>query len=257
MSELGPLDVQVKKGDELVARNSGLDIFQAVNYLHGAAIASFRNHVTQLTRQVGLSTKIASEISMGLSLGVLEPIAAQLDPMKLAEMQRATEIAVAYGNRLSEKSNNLKQGGIEALVTGYPSHSFVIDRKEAKNIFIRVERPNGVLSQLSQALHAATLKDIGATKANVAIFQKMQLINQGDANATANASPDPSGAGAGPQSDAGGKSPIHGAGPDTAATPEPLDAPRVLPGRTRKRRKPGARSATDDPGANVKLIRPA
>ncbi|HRN76893.1 hypothetical protein [Ottowia sp.] len=38
MSELGPLDVQVKKQDEVVGRNSGLDIIQAVSSLSSQAM---------------------------------------------------------------------------------------------------------------------------------------------------------------------------------------------------------------------------
>jgi hypothetical protein len=154
MSELGPLDIQVKKGDELIGRNSGLDIFQAVNYLQLQSIAAFRSYLLQLTREDGLSTRVASEIAAGITTGLFQPIAGQIDPIKLAEMQRATEIAFEYGNRLNEKSNNLRSIGLAKLVTSYPSHNFVIDRKEAKTIFTNVERPEGMLAAYSQAMHA-------------------------------------------------------------------------------------------------------
>lgn len=154
MSELGPLDVQVRKSDEIIGRNSGLDILQAVNYLQNQAMGAFRGYLVELTRDAGLSTRVASDICTKLTTGLFEPIFAQVDPMKLAEMQRATEIAFAYGNRLNEKSGNLRADGLATLVTGYPSHGFVIDRKEARDIFINVHQPTGVVSQLSKALHA-------------------------------------------------------------------------------------------------------
>ena len=153
MSELGPLDIQVRKSDEIIGRNSGLDILQAVSYLQNHAMGAFRNHLVELT-QAGLSTRVASDICTKLTTGLFEPIFAQIDPMKLAEMQRATEIAFAYGQRLNEKSGNLRGDGLARLVTGYPSHGFVIDRKEARNIFISVHKPTGVVSELSKALHA-------------------------------------------------------------------------------------------------------
>ena len=54
-SELGPLDIQVKKGDELYGRSSGLDITQAVEFLKGQALVSFTEYMQKLVGQ-GLST---------------------------------------------------------------------------------------------------------------------------------------------------------------------------------------------------------
>ena len=170
MSELGPLDVQVKKGDELIGRNSGLDIFQAVNYLQNQSMVAFREYLLELTRDAGLSTRVASEIASRLTSELFAPIAAQIDPMKLAEMQRATEIAFEYGNRLNEKSGNLRTMGLAKLVTGYPSHGFVIDRKEARLIFIKVNRPNGMIAQMSQALRVVMEKSMDFQTPNVHLY---------------------------------------------------------------------------------------
>lgn len=154
MSELGPLDIQVKKNDELVGRNSGLDIIAALDYLRDQSMSSFHKHCTDLVAGAGLSTKAASDIAAKLTIGMLEPISGQIDPMKLAEMQRAMDIAYQYGNRLNEASRNLRAQGLELLISGYPSHGFVIDRKEAKSIFIEVKRPENFMQLLSQALHS-------------------------------------------------------------------------------------------------------
>ncbi len=170
MSELGPLDVQVKKSDEVFGRSSGLDILQAVNYLHTQAMTAFRSYLLELTRDAGLATKIASDIAANLTKGLYEPVFAQIDPMKLAEMQRATEIAFAYGSRLNDKSNNLRPNGLQTLVTGYPSHGFVIDRKEARTIFVDVQKPHGIAAQLSKALHASLEKNTGSSNPEVAIY---------------------------------------------------------------------------------------
>lgn len=180
MSELGPLDVQVKKGDELVGRNSGLDIFQAVSYLQNQSLFAFRQYLWSLTREHGLSTKVASDIAVRLATGLIEPIAAQIDPIKLAEMQRATDIANAYGYLLNEKSKNLRTGGMEKLVSGYPSHGFAIDRKEAKSIFIDVDRPTGLMLELSMALRTSMQSNVDAQQP---IVELLSLGNEpGDAN---------------------------------------------------------------------------
>lgn len=154
MSELGPLDIQVKKNDELIGRNSGLDIIAALDYLRDQSMKSFHQHCTELVAGAGLSTKAASEIAARLTIGMLEPISGQIDPMRLAEMQRAMDIAYQYGQRLNAKSGNLRAQGLDLLVSGYPSHGFVIDRKEARSIFIKVSQPNGILRVFSDALHA-------------------------------------------------------------------------------------------------------
>lgn len=177
-SELGPLDVQIKKSDELVGRNSGLDILQAVNYLQNQAMNAFRTYVDQLTYE-GLSTKAASDMASKLTTGLFSPIFGQIDPMRLAEMQRATDIAYAYGQRLNEKSLNLRAGGLEKLVANYPSHGFVIDRKEARTIFTKVEKPTGMLLQLAQALYAAGRAQINAETPQIFYIPSAQ----GDGNA--------------------------------------------------------------------------
>lgn len=150
MSELGPLDVQIKKGDEVLGRNSGLDLIQAVNYLQVQALNAFEDYLIELTTEIGLSTRVASDIATKLTSGIFGPIAGQIDPMKLAEMQRATEIASQYGTRLAAKGGNLKKGAVARLVSTYPSHGFVIDRKEARSLFINVDPPPPGLLKLGR-----------------------------------------------------------------------------------------------------------
>jgi hypothetical protein len=163
MSELGPLDIQVKKGDEIIGQNSGLEFMKAVSYLQTQSMAAFRNHLLELTQETGLSTRVASDIAARLTCGLFEPIAAQIDPLKLAEMQRATEIAFEYGTRLAEKSKNLRPFGLAKLVANYPSHSFVIDRKEATKLFVDVRSPTGHMSLVSRAFRDAMLPHIDST----------------------------------------------------------------------------------------------
>lgn len=170
MSELGPLDIQVKKGDELLGRNSGLDIFQAVNYLQAQTLLAFKQYLLDLTQEHGLSTKVASEIAANLTCGLFNPVSAQIDPIKLAEMQRATEIAFAYGSRLNEKSLNLREGGMYKLVSGYPAHGFVIDRKEAKSIFVRVSQPVELLAHFSKSMMVKTMRNIDSSQAEVELL---------------------------------------------------------------------------------------
>lgn len=135
--ELGPLDVQLRKDDELGANNSGLDIFKTLDTLEDRVNSSFNRYLRSVRFGQGLSTRMSADIATKLTAIIINPIAEQIDPMKIGEHQRATDIAIEYGNRLNQTSQCLKDNemSLEKLIRGYPSHGFVIDRKEAKTIF--------------------------------------------------------------------------------------------------------------------------
>ena len=143
-SELGPLDVQVQKPDEMIGRISGLDILRGMESLKGGILSSFRQFLVDINAGTGISTKSAADVSTKLAIGIYEPILAQVDPMRLGEMEAALQIAYEYGRRLNEKSDILQADALLQLVHGYPSHSFVIDRKEARVLFKQVRAPNEI-----------------------------------------------------------------------------------------------------------------
>lgn len=132
--EFGPLDIQLVKDDELL-NMSGLNFVQSLLSLNEQMLNSFEDIFFSLKRrsQNSITTKTASEIASRLSIGLISPISAQMDPVKLGEVQRAINIAHEYGNRLCSDSEL-----VEKLITNYPSHGFVIDYEEAKNIFVNV-----------------------------------------------------------------------------------------------------------------------
>ena len=140
--ELGPLDIQVQKPDEMFKSASGLDIIRGLTYLQDAALNTFREYLVDINQGSGLSTKSASEIASKLTIGLHEPIFAQIDPMRLGEMQAALTIALEYGTRLNKRFGNLKAGALSKLATSYPAHGFVIDRKEARGLFQNVRIPS-------------------------------------------------------------------------------------------------------------------
>ena len=61
---------------------------------------------------------------------------------------------------LMEKFKNVTEGGVEKLVLGYPSHGFVIDRKEARAIFNKVSCPDENEISFLIYLYATYPKDI-------------------------------------------------------------------------------------------------
>lgn len=151
LGELGPLDVQVSKPSEIFERGSGLDIMQALQVVLQHAHEAFGRTMMEI-RTAGLSTKLAGELATKIAAGVAEPLYSQIDPNRLGEMQRAMRIAHEYGERLNKYSGNLKPNALNRLVAEYPSHSFVIDRKEAKELFRNVGAPSVEECELSRIL---------------------------------------------------------------------------------------------------------
>lgn len=135
------MDIQLSKSTELFERTSGLDLPQSVSALTQNVKSMLKDLLIEMRMGGQLSTKIASEMATNVTTGVFAPIFAQIDPLRLGELHRATMIAFEYGRRLAEKSQNLKDGALFKLISAYPAHSFVIDRKEAKQLFKKVSKP--------------------------------------------------------------------------------------------------------------------
>lgn len=152
-AELGPLDIQLQKQDEIFKQSSGLDILRGITFLQSEALRAFKSYLIDINGGSGLSTKIASEISSKLVIGLYEPLFAQIDPLKLGEMNAALQIAHEYGTRLNEKSKNLKKDALVKLVNTYPTHGFVIDRAEARTLFENVEKPTLVEDTLARIVN--------------------------------------------------------------------------------------------------------
>lgn len=141
LGELGPLDIQVRKSSELEERSSGLDIIQALEAAQNHTREAFHSTLVEIRRGGRLSTKLAGEFAATVAIGVAAPLYNQIDPNRLGEMQRAMRIAHEYGQRLNKSSKSLKPGALENLVANYPAHGFVIDRKEASELFNNVQKP--------------------------------------------------------------------------------------------------------------------
>ncbi len=137
--ELGPLDVQVWLREELVDYGEGQDTLDAIDFLYGKTIDAFRNHLNDLKGSGPLSGRAATDIAVSLTTGLFSPIFSQIDPVRLGELSRAAKVAQEYGRRLA--GENVKNGALEQLISGYPSHSFVIDRTEAEQLFHQVREP--------------------------------------------------------------------------------------------------------------------
>lgn len=173
-AELGPLDVQLRKQDELFQQSSGLDILRGVTYLQEEALATFRSYLVDINGGAVLSTRVASEIASDLVIGLYEPLFAQVDPVKLGEMNAALEIARHYGERLDTQSLSLKEHALNKLIMGYPTHGFVIDRAEARTLFKNVTAPDADEKILCDFFRESPLASAGSGTS--AIVLKLNAI---------------------------------------------------------------------------------
>ncbi|MFC5848374.1 SDH family Clp fold serine proteinase [Deinococcus petrolearius] len=157
-AELGPLDVQILKENELGSQSSGLDIFKTLDIINEKAFEIFEHTMLSVKARSGglITTKMASDLAVTMATQLLAPVMAQVDPTKLGEMQRAIDIARHYGTRLGASVPTINK-----LINEYPSHGFVIDINEAKELFPKVRPANEVETILEKLLGVALTEQFG------------------------------------------------------------------------------------------------
>lgn len=155
--EMGPLDIQMAKKDELWESESGLTVTTALTALHENAQDAFDHFLLSLTQRSGgrITVRTASEIAAKLTQALYAPISEQIDTIHMGEIYRSMAIAREYGKRLMEKSRNFESETLHELISNFPSHGFVIDGEEAGSMFKNV-RPctafeTALLDELGQA----------------------------------------------------------------------------------------------------------
>jgi hypothetical protein len=156
--ELGPLDIQIAKYDELGERSSGLTVEAAFEKLQQQSFELFIRNLGDIKNKIGgrITFRTAAELASQMVVGVTSPIFAKFDPVSIGEDHRANLVAEEYVLRLNLKAKNLRSDsrndGLEMLLRGYPSHGFVIDRAEAKRLFQKVQAPAGHIYELLDLL---------------------------------------------------------------------------------------------------------
>lgn len=153
-SELGPLDVQLAKQNEIAARKSGLLSKASFDALGGAAFDLYERLMISITiKSSGMvSFKLASELAATMTGTLLSPVFAQMNPDVVGSEERDLDIALAYGKRLIENTGNASLPSVYKLVHGYPSHDFIIDDDEARELFAHVDVPSDALYEVIGSL---------------------------------------------------------------------------------------------------------
>ncbi|MDY6897518.1 MAG: ATP-dependent Clp protease proteolytic subunit [Cyanobacteriota bacterium] len=176
--ELGPLDVQVTKDDDFRSE-SVLDIQQAMSVIGSQAFEMFESYLLNLISgtQALITTKTAADIASSMAVNLLSPIPSQIDPLRLGEMNRLMNIALAYGQRLKPEGIEV----IKNLIYNYPSHSFVIDYEEAKKLFDCVREPDDLELELEEMIFPLVRKP-----ASTEIILNLENLSEDEENSGRN-----------------------------------------------------------------------
>lgn len=141
-AELGPLDVQLIKMDELGERRSGLTTRSALDSLNAHAMDLFSEIMLGIKERSGgrVRFRTAADLAAQLAIGLLAPVYGQVDPVAMGEDHRDLHVALDYGRQLARYAKNATDDTVWKLVHDYPSHDYVIDYHEARTMFKRVDR---------------------------------------------------------------------------------------------------------------------
>ena len=99
-----------------------------------------------------ISFSLAAQLSGNMTTGLMAGIFGQMDPDIIGIDYRDLSVAINYGLRLAARAKNCSQSVIHDLVKDYPSHDFIIDVKEASELFAQVEEPTDLLYVLAAAI---------------------------------------------------------------------------------------------------------
>lgn len=178
VSQLGPLDVQLLKPNELGVRKSGMVSKSTLSTLEKSAFQFWQYFTLEIKdRSFGnIAFETCAEIGATICSSVFAEIYKQIDPEVLGENERDLLVAFEYGRRLAKWSENITETEIERLVQGYVSHKFVIDYEEASELFERVVKPNVELSNLTIELGKAAF----STQTDRILVNRLVTYTQGD-----------------------------------------------------------------------------
>ena len=141
--ELGPLDIQLAKADQLAGLESGLNISEAFSALEKRARDTYQQLIADITVASNgvVAFPTAAHAASEMVSSLYGPIFGRMDPEEVGSRYRAMRIGADYGARLNVKGQNLKDGALDNLARTYSSHGFVIDRVEALDLFHNVRTP--------------------------------------------------------------------------------------------------------------------
>lgn len=166
-AELGPLDAQIPDPRDPHNSISALDEFRAIEYLRSHGFEIFDQFHDVLRRATRL--KVADIVSHGIDYAtrIMAPLYAQVDPLYFGGAHRALDLSIEYGYRVMSRysykswTDKKVRDVLKRLTTVYPSHTFVIDYTEAKELGLNVRLLTGELEDCAHTIYSALTECVG------------------------------------------------------------------------------------------------
>ena len=149
LAQLGPLDTQIyeEKSGGKGEFTSALNPFKTLEQLQKFSLETLDIAVATIVRGSGMSLDECLKHAIDFVRGTTRPLFKQLDPEKLGEYSRALAVGSEYGGRLLRRftswDDKKRAEILEKLVHGYPSHEYIIDYYELKEMGFNVNLFSG------------------------------------------------------------------------------------------------------------------
>lgn len=157
-AELGPLDAQIADPRHPDRSISALEQFRALDYLSQHGYEILDQFVASVVKRTNMNIEDILSHAVDYTTNMMQGLYSNLDPIDFGTAHRALSISEEYGRRVmrrygyknltTEKINDI----VQALTWDYPTHSFVIDYPEAKNLGLKVNLMNTAMKEGSRTL---------------------------------------------------------------------------------------------------------
>lgn len=159
-SELGPLDVQIPEHQEgdIDTYKSALNGYKALEQIQKHAVENMDVATMLILRRTGNKMKLHDAIKLAIEFSgnTSGCLYNQIHPKTISENARSLEIGERYGVKILVRymgwENEKAIAVVRKLVYDYPSHEFIIDSEELKELGFVVEEPQGAEMGLIEAL---------------------------------------------------------------------------------------------------------
>ena len=170
LAQLGPLDTQIyeeKKGGK-GEFTSALNPFKTLEQLQKFSLETLDIAVKMIAVRSGMDLDECLKHAIEFVRGTTGPLFTQLNPEKLGEYNRALSVGTEYGDRLLRRftswDEEKRKAILEQLVHGYPSHEYIIDYHELKEMGFNV-------SLFTDSEHTAVQKLLGVIPAKTTVVE--------------------------------------------------------------------------------------
>ena len=146
IAQCGPLDTQMAEPEKGGYKQvSALNTFRTLQELQKYSLRTLDLTVKLLLIRALFTVEEATRHSMDFAVRMTTPLLSQINTEKVGEYSRALSVAEHYGIRLlqryGKRSGEEGMGLIGKLITDYPSHDYIIDYKELRELGFQVDLP--------------------------------------------------------------------------------------------------------------------